>query len=446
MSHTVTTTGPYYVGTGEISFNSLRTTFKGTASGEIRASELFRKTDTDLKSPNIPDCVENNAIAEEGSTDWKTSQLRGIIKNYTITQTGNDTRVDGDALNWNNNLTRNIPKTYQINGNITSAADGDKFAWENEALQFILDNIVNLKVNIANGATIKGAGGLGGPWTKYELTFLYGSSGGNAFQFNSNGGKNNIITLPNTSTLTVAGGGGGGGFGGTGANGLSGPCWKPRISTTSGSYTGTDYNPGPWGEWYSYKINGGCQCEWYSKCPDPTVDGKNLPITIRDITYNSMGRTREGNEVSGAVAVGRKADNSKGSYYTNRAGGGCKCNWFWCRRTCIDGAYCTVSDPIEVIGAAGGAGGSGGNGIGYNQSRGDGAVGEDGEEKQCPNTGNKGEDGGTGGNGADWGQRGKDGQGVAGYSGGAAGKAIYGTGYKVEGYNSDNLKGDYKPD
>ena len=130
MAHSVTKSGPYFEGTGEIKFSELRSTFKGKSSGEIRASEFLRKTTRTLPGtityqdeygetvtresahkfvPILPDCTENSAVAE--STDWKTSQIRGTIKDYTITQTGSDQDLNGVSLDWNDNLTKNIIKT-----------------------------------------------------------------------------------------------------------------------------------------------------------------------------------------------------------------------------------------------------------------------------------------------------------------------------------------------
>tara|TARA_S200000501_G_scaffold94295_1_gene87597 strand:+ start:15537 stop:16871 length:1335 start_codon:yes stop_codon:yes gene_type:complete len=443
MAHSVTKSGPYFEGSGQINFSDLRSTFRGASSASISASDLLRKTENTIESPVVPDCTENAAVAE--SENWKVSQMRGTIKDYKITQTSSNSQLDGTSIEWNGNLTKNIRKVYNIQGTISSTSINNK------ALTFELDNIINLNINISSTANIFGAGGLGGPYVQSGSTFLNGSDGGDAIQFNSSGGKNNKIILSNTNSLTVAGGGGGGGNGGNGADGATGPCWKPRINAVSGSYTGNkgpqgqivdDYSPGPWGEWYTYKIGGSCQCEYYSACPDPSTDGtRNAPITIRGTTYNTRGRNSSGgSSTTGTVG--------SGTFSSNRAGGGCNC-WGWgfvCHNTCIDGAYCAVEDPIETRGGKGGSGGAGANGQGFNQSKQNGSNGTAGEAKNCPTIGSAGGDGGKGGNGGSFGEPGQNGGGINFYSGGNAGRAIRGTGYTVEGVNADNLKGGYLPD
>ena len=415
MANSATTDGPYFEGTGEIKFSQLRNTFTGN-TGLISASELLRKTEITIKSPVVPDCTENSAVAE--STDWKVSQMRGTIKRYDVTQSGSDQDLVGPSVGWNNNLTKNIPKTYSIEGNITSSSH------EAAALTFERSSsspIANLTVFVRLGASILGAGGLGGSWVdRFGLTNNQGSDGGNAFNFDSIGGQNNIIVLPNTTSLTVAGGGGGGGRGGTGPSGSPGPCWKPRINVISDNYTGnkdpgtgeplTDYNPGPFGEWYSYKIGGNCQCEYTSSCPDPSTPGRNAPITISvdgvDTTYNSRG--------FGGSATGQSGS---GTFHSNKGGRGC--NAFrigfklFNRNTCLDGAYCAVEDPVETRGGAGGEGGLGGDGRGCDRSRENGTAGGLGEAKNCPTIGSNGGDGGRGGNGGDFGEPGQDGEGQA---------------------------------
>ena len=407
MAHSATTDGPYFEGTGEIKFSQLRSTFKPSSSGTISASELLRKTDRTIKSPVVPDCTENSAVAQYEisndiitSQDWKVSQMRGTIRRYYITQSGNNQDVVGPSLGWNSNLEKNIPKYYHIEGNITSST------YNHTALTFRRDNITNLTVYVEWTGSVKGSGGKGGG-TWYDQNGVLqniGSDGGRAIEFNSEGGENNVIDLLENPSLAIAGGGGGGGKGGKGGDGIPGPCWKPRISTISGDYTGTEYNPGPWGEWYSYKIGGGCQCEWYAKCPDPSTDStRNRPITISTTTYN----TRVRNASGGFTGSGMLSD---GTYRSHSSRGGCSCNWFWCSRTCIDGAYCAVEDPFIAPGGLGGNGGNGGNGIGNSQSRTDGVPGTIGESGNCPDTSSEGGRGGTGGDGGDWGQGGDAGE------------------------------------
>ena len=433
------------MGSGQIKFSDLRSTFRGASSAPISASDLLRKTENTIESPIVPDCTENAAVAE--SENWKVSQMRGTIKDYKITQTSSNSQLDGTSIEWNGNLTKNIRKVYDIQGTISSTSINNK------ALIFELDNIINLNINISSTANVFGAGGLGGPYVQSGITNLNGSDGGDAIEFNSSGGKNNKIILSNTNSLTVAGGGGGGGNGGNGADGATGPCWKPRINVISGSYTGNkgpqnqildDYNPGPWGEWYSYKIGTDCQCEYYSACPDPSTAPYNSPITIRGTTYSTRGRSSSGG-TSSTGQIGGEV-----TYESNDGLRGCNPFRIWFtlfyKNTCIDGAYCAVEDPIETRGGKGGSGGAGANGQGFNQSKENGSNGTAGEVRNCPTIGSAGGNGGRGGNGGSFGEPGQNGGGIDFYSGGNAGRAIRGTGYTVEGVNADNLKGNYLPD
>ena len=108
MAHSVTKSGPYFEGSGQIKFSDLRSTFTGASSGSISASDLLRKTENTIESPIVPDCTENAAVAE--SENWKVSQMRGTIKDYKITQTSSNSQLNGTSIEWNGNLTKNIKK------------------------------------------------------------------------------------------------------------------------------------------------------------------------------------------------------------------------------------------------------------------------------------------------------------------------------------------------
>jgi hypothetical protein len=427
MAHSVSKTSAGFGGTGELKFSQLRKKFKRKSSGVIKASELFRITDTDLKKPLIPDCKENEDAGVPGAIDvlttiakckdnedidWRISQMRSVITHYTIDQTGTNTDLVGTSLTWNTNLTRNIRKTYFIDGTIKASL------YDKSALTFkkgASSPIVNLTVDFGTSGSIKGAGGPGGGTWEED----YGADGGTAFNFDSPNGKNNKITLDsNANWLQIGGGGGGGGKGGTGANGSTGVCYKPRINRISSKYTGavsltgkieTEYNPGPWGEWYTFKYGGKCQCEYYIKCPDPANTSYNRPVTITN------GQTRETTTYNSKGYQGNHGFIGGSNHYTfrsHRSRGGCK--WKWVpypgyRKTCIDGAYCAITDPEAKPGAPGGAGGNGGRGQGGDGNQTDGVNGIAGTPANCPTYSTRGENGRRGGNGGNWGEDGKSG-------------------------------------
>ena len=415
MAHSVSKSNAGFEGTGEIKFSQLRTTFLKTSSGSISASQLLRNTDRNLISPIVPDCTENSGVAEYKisngiitSEDWKVSQMRGLILRYEITQSGSDTDLNATGLAWNNNLIKNIPKIYQINGNIIASL------YTKDALTFkttdVSQSIVNLEVLFGSG-TIKGAGGPGGgSWGADN-----GGPGGDAFKFDSINGKNNIIDIPNRSSIVIAGGGGGGGKGGDGADGPTGVQWKPRISRTSSNYTGSDYAPGPSGEWYSYSISTGNKCDsksnWDDHCySDVQASNENASLTFNGTIYNS--KVYGGN--NGEITSGTYASNADtGRNCDNHCRSRIRIGWTWFRWDCgphgdVRGpAYCTLQDPEIRPGAPGGYGGDGGNGQGCNQSQSDGEAGTQGTSAENnPNYATEGNQGMSGGDGGDWGENG----------------------------------------
>ena len=90
MALTASTVGPYFA-SGSISFSQLRSNFKETSSGEVKASELLRVTDTTNTDPIVPDATENSNIAT--STNLKASQFRNSIKYYNLNQGASDTQI-----------------------------------------------------------------------------------------------------------------------------------------------------------------------------------------------------------------------------------------------------------------------------------------------------------------------------------------------------------------
>ena len=262
MAHAVVTDGPYY-STGPISFSTLRTDWLGADSGTIKASQLFRNTNRNVTNPIVADSTENADIAPDtypepsysfsgDGEDWKVSQMRGSIKSYTINQTNSgdyDKNVDGDNLAWNSNLNKNIPKYYNIQGNIHAVTDLDYSTTEQDnALKFVSNMITNL--NIVVSGSVLGSGGKGA--SNAELT---GENGGHAIKLDSNNGKNINVSVTNSGK--IYGGGGGGGWGGKGSLGPDGAYYLPRDADVgTGGGTGDADNGA--GQWYTYSQGGGC--------------------------------------------------------------------------------------------------------------------------------------------------------------------------------------------
>ena len=240
MPATVTKEGPYY-SSGAISFSSLRSNFKKSTSGNVKASELRRDTDVNNTDPIVPDCTENRTTVsvspEQGistSSDLRISQFRNSIKYYYITQTGTNQNFNIGSQSWNNNLTKNVRKWMYIAG--TTGSNSTSSA----AASLTTANAVNLTIDVSG--EVYGAGGPG---------LLVSSSGGLNIKVNVQ------------SSGKIYGGGGGGERGLNGGPGSGGVC---TGSTTTSGCGGAPGCPGGWsqtGEWGGNCCQTYCQwCGW----------------------------------------------------------------------------------------------------------------------------------------------------------------------------------------
>ena len=97
-------------------------------------SSFYRKTNVDLTRNDfdfnqndvfVPDATENATVATSGPisfSDFRGQNDQGVIKEYVITQTGNDVNLTLNNANWNSNLGKNVPKVANINGRMTSGS------------------------------------------------------------------------------------------------------------------------------------------------------------------------------------------------------------------------------------------------------------------------------------------------------------------------------------
>tara|TARA_Y100001963_G_scaffold116818_1_gene162401 strand:+ start:23 stop:2044 length:2022 start_codon:yes stop_codon:yes gene_type:complete len=216
----ITKTATAYFASGEIKFSTLRDTFKGSGT-EIKASELFRDTDTNQPSPVVPDATENDSIAGNNygtsfnGTNLSLLGFRNSIKEYTFTQSGTDTKLDIiDELTWNSNLPKNIKKKFIVNGTIGSDDPSVPAASVDAEIR-------NLTIGIGTAGKIHGASGAGGV---YGTNSGKGGDGGTALYAESTATDEltKSITINLTSSSQLFGGGGGGGAGPTGGTGGTG--------------------------------------------------------------------------------------------------------------------------------------------------------------------------------------------------------------------------------
>ena len=320
MTATVTKTGPYY-SSGQISFSSLRNTFKEVSSGEIKVSELKRNTSLTNKNPTVPDATENSNISS--SLNLKLSQFRNSIKYYYITQTGTDINFDIASQSWNSNINKNIVKILYITGACGSNTTSSPAA-------FLNTTVCNLTLRVSGG--IYGAGGGGG-----NSSTISGGNGGNALSLVSANANNLVVDILGSSN--IYGGGGGGEYGANGSNGSSGTCINYSQYTTSRRCRSCPNCDSGYTRIDCYNREGRCQTFYqYRRSVCKRTD------------YNTVSGGPGG--VGGNGANGRGYNNLSsslgGSSGTAGSGGGC-------------GGYASNGSPIPTGGSSGETGGNGGD-------------------------------------------------------------------------------------
>lgn len=411
--------GPYFVGSGAIKFSDMRTYFKETSSGTVKASQLKRDMANDSYNPIVPNSTENEAITS--TTNWKCSQFRGSVKRYWATfkagrthepfRMGRYRGYTSHGLDWSGggmggrddntrsdgNITRNIQKYVYIRG-----TGGAKNTTDEPGAN-LSPAVPARNYRIEVFGYVYGMGGAGG----YDSRGFDGSThhgnesghkGGMAMRIVHNG---NNTSVKIHSGARVWGGGGGGEQGMNGAVPRRGICNKRW--TVSGCKSAPACSPG--GSISSW--SGGC-CTYYEFCGGPWENHCN--------------------EHCGGNTVYNQCEHNV-----------------------------TSTLPVQGIG------GRGGKGQGYDGGRSDGQEGSY-PQPPCPQCnsgytlGGNGTDpgacttrGGTGGRGGDWGQAGEGTPGNdagKGAEGGPAGAAICG---EIPGYsivvtgtiNSSTVKGSY---
>ena len=443
---TVETAGPYFVGSGAISFSEIAKYFKQTGytpGTTVKASDYFRNTDNTQTGVNVPNATENEfdtagstKIAGDPYPDKKLSTnasnlsiktFRGSIKRYygtcgsisnvggTVISQYNMGRWDGSkGIDWDNrnskdttsrsdgNLIRNVEKNIFINatcysddtgtnGTVGSLVSG---AFDKKAGARLVEPTLAVRNSIifVNGRCF-GSGGFGG----YRVTGAKGTSdpgkhGGPGLKVKHIGSRTDVYVWKDAQ---IFGGGGGGESGAMGAPGAAGVCqdstWDYQTvsfcpKTAGGGFVLTSPCSG------GYEPASG----WTS-----TAD----PCLVDD----------DGNVLANSVEV-------------------------TCRKL-IDNSF-NQTPPTQGIG------GRGGNGKGYNQSRTQGQVGTEGINPSCGSAtltgGSPAGDGEDGGHGGDWGVAGGNTNGITG-DGGNGGAAICGTPFKLKGpyISASTIKGLY---
>jgi hypothetical protein len=196
----------FFNGNGAISFRALQQNFGGSANN-VKFSTYKRNTSLNKSNPIVPDATENANIPTSNS-NLATSQFRGSIKKYILTQTGTDVNLtfhrnaySASQHHWNSNLGKNVVKIFKLQGTAIASSTS------NYALKFNGTGY-NLSANISG--TVAGFRGTGASAGSNGN----GGNGGDAFYvYNSANTSYNTAQFHARINGIVAGGGGGGGAG-----------------------------------------------------------------------------------------------------------------------------------------------------------------------------------------------------------------------------------------
>ena len=219
MAVNVTKTSHFTGGAGtQISFSQIRAAYGGGATN-IKASTYLRNDDAAVDwddestiTSRVPDATENVSVATDN--DWSVDSLRNTISNYLVTQSGTDTELefsDSNTATWNSNLSKNVPKTFDVTGIVHADSPTD------DALRFD-GNLYNLEIEVdENGAVYGESGNVGG-------------NGGDALYVNNTYTQRNVEIR---SYGKIWAGGGGGSSGSDGSDGSSLNCYNSATVNSS---------------------------------------------------------------------------------------------------------------------------------------------------------------------------------------------------------------------
>ena len=424
--------------------NGIAGWFEGPQTS-VSFGDYYRRTSKNLSTADfnsnsnddfVPDATENNTVPTSGAisfSDFRGNGNNGVIKEYVITQSGTNTKLDLDAQGWNSNLNKNVPKVANINGRLVSNTvptnqngsgynhkTGAALAFDAEAynLDIIVDTGVGNNNNFSNATGV-----FGGPGTGGNVGESNGKMGGTAMYVkqNSNLSNNSAKIRVNTNSGRLHGGGGGGEGGRHGNNGNKDNC---RFFSTA---NGSGFNANS-----TIRSKNACNNNPGAYCPSSrTVSG------IVGYPNVMAGGGWRGTSCNGNG--GRKRCRGDGRFRGNADKMGCYKNLT---------KKCKFVHNYKGNSANKGNGGSGGNGKGSNAAANSGNSGNSGNNSTCNNgpgntvsNGNPGNSGTSGASGGTWGASGGSKSGRSG-KGGQGGYALYSpTSGSVTLTNNSNNKG-----
>ena len=411
----------FFNGNSAISFRALQTKFGGSVNN-VKFSTYKRNTSLNSANPIVPDATENANIPTSNNT-LATSQFRGSIKQYILTQTGTDVDLtfhqnaySASTHHWNSNLGKNVIKIFKLKGNAIASSTSQY------ALRFNGTGY-NLSANISgNVAGFRGAGGA------FPLS-VNGGDGGDAFYvYNSANTSFNTAQFHATITGIVAGGGGGGGAGRKGNTNTA----RCRFNTSATARSNKS------------KESGGTVCR-SARCPSTVTSGGIVG------NLKSQGGCDKRGSVSPRRDRGRKrrrrflfwggGRNRKGRRDVKGRGchGRARANDCWSNAN----KSCNYNHNYRIS-ANGGNGGNGGYGYGSDGSgirkSNVGNQGNAGNITYCSSGGSGSTQGGHGTTGGAGGWKGRSG-GAGSNSGGSGGRSITGRRISFNGTVGTNIFG-----
>ena len=217
MAVNITKTEHFTSGAGNpISFSQIRTEYGGGATN-IKASTYLRNTnksvdwtDTSTITSRVPDATENADVST--GDDWSVNSLRDTISAYLVTQSGTNTELsygDSDTGTWNNNLSKNVPKTFDVTGTVHADNPSD------DALTFS-GSFSNLVIEVDQSGAIYGESG------------NVDGNGGDALYVN-NTYTGSDVKIRSYGKIWAGGGGGSSGSDGNTGSGLA--CYNVGTNT-----------------------------------------------------------------------------------------------------------------------------------------------------------------------------------------------------------------------
>ena len=353
MAVNVTKTSHFTGGAGtQISFSQIRAAYGGSATN-ISASTYLRNDDAAVDwddestiTSRVPDATENVSVATDNN--WSVDSLRNTISNYLVTQSGTDTELefsDSNTGTWNNNLSKNVPKTFDVTGIVHADSAGD------DALRFSGD-LYNLEIEVDQNGAVYGQGG------------SVGGNGGDALYVNNTYTQRDVEIR---SYGKIWAGGGGGSSGNDGNKGSALNC-----SSTSTVTRNINHNN---------KYNGG---------KNACKSGE------KELTRNPIGHIRGRCRGRGSRRGGGWNQNNKSGYHCGTSS----------RSVCQVTNNFTVGGGGKGNGGNGGVGkGWSNRNLNMNQSPHKGNSGNSGNTNSCAANGNNstGNSGNSGNSGGDWG-------------------------------------------